>query len=138
MTTSGVPRVNAAHRVDLLELISRRQDELRGRPRNWRDDVSDWWRVFDLSGFCFTVVMSVGLWALVSIALAAGFVAWSAARADDMMRVPAACAPLAQRIGVPLVLSREQAAAALVALQQIQSDDAGVRRCRASLKPAQH
>jgi len=28
---------------DLYKLIGDKQDQLRGRPRNWRDDLSDWY-----------------------------------------------------------------------------------------------
>lgn len=33
--------------MDLERLIRERQDELRGRPRDWIDDASDWCRRFD-------------------------------------------------------------------------------------------
>lgn len=31
---------------DLEEIIRRAQDRVRGRPRNWRDDLHDWWSNF--------------------------------------------------------------------------------------------
>lgn len=33
--------------IDLERFIKDRQDALRSRPRNWRDDVIDWWRGLD-------------------------------------------------------------------------------------------
>jgi hypothetical protein len=71
----------------------------------------------------FAALFGVAFWLMVA----------SVAHADEVVRVPRACEPLALRFGVPLVLTREQAAAALVALDQIQSADADVRRCRRAL-----
>ena len=47
--------------MNLEDIISRRQDELRGRHRNWRDDLSDWWRSFSFNDL---------LWNVYSIAVA--------------------------------------------------------------------
>lgn len=35
--------------MKLEEIIRQGQDRLRGRPRDWRDDIQDWWQDFRLS-----------------------------------------------------------------------------------------
>ena len=52
---------------DLCDLITRKQDELRGRPRNWRDDLGDWWRYLDWEQIAFRVVMA--FWCAATLAL---------------------------------------------------------------------
>lgn len=46
---------------DLGEIIRRRQDQLRGRPRDWRDDLRDWHRRFDLWEFVWRVYIALVL-----------------------------------------------------------------------------
>jgi hypothetical protein len=49
----------------LDELITRRQDELRGRPLNWRDHLSDRVRRVDWSDVAFTICVAV--WAICEV-----------------------------------------------------------------------
>lgn len=54
--------------TNLEEIITRRQDELRGRPRNWRDGLSDWWRTFSFYDTFFMVWVWVSmLWLTVAL-----------------------------------------------------------------------
>jgi hypothetical protein len=53
---------------DLETLIRRRQDELRGRPRDWIDDARDWWRAVDWE-FVTLIVFAAALNAIVFGAL---------------------------------------------------------------------
>jgi hypothetical protein len=78
-------------------------------------------------------VVSIAVGAVIVVALL--FAAAARSRADEaLVRVPSACIALASRFDIPLQLTREQAAAALIAVNTLQSDDRDVRRCRAAIK----
>jgi hypothetical protein len=53
--------------IDLGKLIADRQDQLRGRPRNWRDDFNDWRARIDWDGVILRLgVVVIGVGVLVS------------------------------------------------------------------------
>lgn len=47
--------------TNLEDIIRRGQDRLRGRPRNWRDDLGDWWRGFSLYDLIFNVYAALSI-----------------------------------------------------------------------------
>lgn len=62
--------------TDLAEIIRRKQDQIRGRPRNWKDDLSDWWRDLD---FVDDVIwklfgLAVFAYAIFAVSMVFGFV----------------------------------------------------------------
>lgn len=58
--------------VSLEQLIRRRQDELRGRPEDWRDRLADWWRRFNVEETVVAWLIGGGL------GLSLCLLAWSA------------------------------------------------------------
>lgn len=54
-------------------------------------------------------------------------------RAEDRVPVPAACRALAERAGIPLMLTHAEAARAVAYIRIVVSQDPAVARCRQAL-----
>ncbi len=58
----------------------------------------------------------------------------SPSRAEDRVPVPAACRALAERAGLPLMLTHAEAARAVAYIRVMISRDPAVARCRVALR----
>lgn len=98
-----------------------------------RFDASGWveWLTHTFLACVAVLIFS----AFVALAVASLFLIARPARADDSFRVPAICMPLAQRYGVPEIVSREQAIEVVAKLERY-SWWPGVRQCRRAVKIA--
>lgn len=56
---------------NIEDVIRRRQDELRGRRRNWRDGLREWWSRFDALAWLFNILMVAFMFAATSYFLLA-------------------------------------------------------------------
>ena len=68
------------------------------------------------------------------LAVIAAMLLAPAARADERVPIPTACRELANRAGLPLTLSRDEAARAVAYIRVMISADPAVARCRLALR----